>query len=312
MMKHLKHENLLPFIDSFITGHNLCIITPLIDHGSALDLIQSNFVNGLPEPVIAGILKDVLQALCYLHSRGYIHRGIRASHILVSSKGRALLSGLRDAYCIVEKGRWQRAVFDYPSDSERGLCWLSPELLQQNLRGYNEKSDIYSLGITACEMANGVSPYIDLPSTELLINKLQGNPPQLWDCNTVPPQERRTALQNLPSDSGVFDGVTATSQIHARLEAAAQRSFSRAFHRFTMLCVQHEPTLRPSAVQLLKHQFIQSSRKGSTISWEEYLSCVAPIGRSVDMETSAQVSTDENDDASQVENVMWDFTQEDI
>lgn len=59
------------------------------------------------------------------------------------------------------------------SISQRGLCWLSPEVLQQNLRGYNDRSDVYSLGITACEMANGVSPYIDLPSTELLINKLQ-------------------------------------------------------------------------------------------------------------------------------------------
>lgn len=107
-MKHLQHVNLLTCIDSFVYGHSLCIVTPLMDYGSALDLIQTHFVNGLPEPVIAGLLREVLQALIYLHSKGYIHRSIRASHILISSRGQVTLTGLRDAYCIVEKGRWQR------------------------------------------------------------------------------------------------------------------------------------------------------------------------------------------------------------
>lgn len=73
-MKHLKHNNLLTCLDSFVFGQNLCIVTPLMDYGSALDLMQTHFVNGFPETVIAGILREVLQALVYLHSKGYIHR----------------------------------------------------------------------------------------------------------------------------------------------------------------------------------------------------------------------------------------------
>ena len=298
-----------------------------MNYGSALDLIQTNFVYGLPEPVICGILRDVLQAVIYLHAKGYIHRNIRANHILVSCKGQAVLTGLDDAYCIVEKGRWQRAVYDYPSQPENSLCWLSPELLQQNLRGYNEKSDIYSLGITACEMANGVSPYTDLQSTELLISKLQGQPPQLWDSQTVPTQQERrsqpaklaVAVENsaaLPVvDSGVFDGVTATSNIQDRLEAAAQRTFSRAFHRFTMLTVQFEPTLRPSAGQLIKHAFIQSSyssRKSTPISWEEYLSSVPTIDNSlVDADKDEDQEQDSRTTATTTQfepAVSWDFS----
>jgi len=307
-MKHLKHANLLTCLDSFVSGFNLHIVTPLADYGSALDLIQTHFINGFPETVIAGILREVLQAIIYLHSKGYIHRNVRASHILISGKGRILLTGLRDAYCIVEKGRWQRAAFEYPPDPERSLCWLSPELLQQNMRGYCEKSDIYSLGITACELANGVPPFIDLQSTELLINKLNGPPPQLWDCNTIPPPEHRITLPNQPSDSGVFDGVTASNNIEARLEAASQRSFSRAFHRFTMLCVQIEPTLRPEGSQLMKHPFIQSIRKGSTANWMEYLTCVPTICKNAELESSACQPQDDEESSNSVGNLTsWDF-----
>jgi len=304
LMRHLKHSHVIACIESFVVHHNLYIITPLSDYGSALNLIQSHFFNGFPEPVIAGILRDVLYALTYLHSKGYIHRSIRASHILISSKGQALLSGLKDAYCIVEKGRWQRAVYDYPSDPVRSFCWLSPELLQQNLRGYNEKSDIYSLGITACELANGIPPFVDLASTQLLISKLHGPPPQIWDCTTIPaPELRNIVAPDQAADSGVFDGVAANSNIDTRLEAAYQRSFSRSFHRFTMLCVQHEPSLRPDVGQLTKHAFIQSVRKGSNSNWVEYFTCVPNIGERCELDAS--ISSDH--ETLHDENVTWDF-----
>lgn len=303
LMRHLKHSNIITCIESFVLHHSLHIVTPLCNYGSALDLIQSHFYNGFPEPVIAGILRDVLQALDYLHSKGYIHRSIRASHILISPDGQALLSGLKDAYCIVEKGRWQRAVYDYPSKPERSFCWLSPELLRQNLRGYNEKADIYSLGITACELANGIAPFVDLPSTQLLISKLDGSPPQIWDCNTIPPTEHRIVLADQAADSGVFDGVAANSHIEARLESAFQRCFSRSFHRFTMLCVQHEPTLRPTTTQLLKHAFIQSTRKGSNSNWIEYFTCVPLLSSRCELQTSVCKEHQELAD----EDIKWDF-----
>lgn len=202
-----------------------------------------------------------------------------------------------------------RSVFDYPSDATRNLCWLSPELLQQNLRGYTEKSDIYSLGITACELANGVPPYADQPSTLLLISKLTGSPPHLWDCNTVPPPEQRINAQpSQPSDSGVFDGVTASNNIDARFDAAYQRSFSRPFHRFVMLCVQTDPGLRPNATALMKHPFIQSIRKGSVANWLEYLQCVPTIGWNSESDSSAHyLHEDQNSGAIDFTDHEWDF-----
>ena len=50
--------------------------------------------------------------------------------------------------------------------------------------GYNEKSDVYSLGVAACEMANGLVPFSEMPSTMMLIEKLRGASPKLLDCST--------------------------------------------------------------------------------------------------------------------------------
>ena len=51
--------------------------------------------------------------------------------------------------------------------------------------GYSETSDIYSLGVSACEMANGIMPYSDFPSTLMMIEKLRGSSPRLMDFNTL-------------------------------------------------------------------------------------------------------------------------------
>ena len=75
--------------------------------------------------------------------------------------------------------------YDYPLHvAKTNLNWLSPEFLQQNLMGYNERSDLYSLGVAACEMANGLVPFSEMPATMMLIEKLRGASPKLLDCST--------------------------------------------------------------------------------------------------------------------------------
>lgn len=72
-------------------------------------------------------------------------------------------------------------VHDYPTTAKDNINWYAPELLEQNLCGYNAKTDIYGIGILCCELANGTVPFEPLSPTELLLDKLTGYIPRLLD-----------------------------------------------------------------------------------------------------------------------------------
>lgn len=106
------------------------------------------------------ISRSVLNALEYLHNRHIIHRCVCPENIYISENGHIYLSGLNNSISLIDQGYLVKRLHDFPSNIENYLNYMSPELLQQNLIGYNTKTDIYSFGVAICELANGVNPFI--------------------------------------------------------------------------------------------------------------------------------------------------------
>jgi serine/threonine protein kinase len=205
------------------------------------------------EQSLQPITKSVLSALDYLHSKHIIHRCVCPENILISQTGHVYLSGLKFCVSMMEQGSLTKRLHDYPSfstsaksaddinDDELGeyVNYLSPELLQQNLSGYNTKSDIYSLAVTLCELANGVNPFVGCEKAQMLYEKLVGFDIGLWDRNILTSPE-----------------IYATE--NPKVIASVQRRyFSDKFRNFVDICAQRQSDLRPSASQLLQHIYLK-------------------------------------------------------
>lgn len=180
LLKSLQHERVVRLLASFETRSELWLVLRYHDLGSASDLLRRAFANGMPESLVAHVLRAVLQALQYLHAQHLVHRAVRAAHVLLASDGRVALSGFHACVSMVEEGSLSERLFDYPHEyAPEYLPWLAPEVLEQNQLGYDTKSDLYSLGVTACELSTAQVPFA-APPTRLMLEKVNGVKPALF------------------------------------------------------------------------------------------------------------------------------------
>ncbi|KAG5894778.1 hypothetical protein JTB14_005214 [Gonioctena quinquepunctata] len=290
LTRQLHHPSVITYLAAFVAGPEVCVVSPLMAYGSCRDLLIRHFNEGLPEAAIITIIRDVLDALVYIHKRGYIHRAVQASHILIPAAGKACLAGMRYACPVVSNGKWQKKIHSFPASTEKNLSWLSPELLEQNLHGYNEKSDIYSVGIVICELANGSEPFAGMSRTLMLTEKVRGCAPQLLDRTTVSQEE------NL--DSG-GDYEISTNILNRR--------FSDDLHELAGLCLNREIYERPSSNQLLTHPIFKTIKK--SLPLPELLKPALPLSDRVGYDTDDMENFDTISQMSQLDlySCEWDF-----
>ncbi len=154
-----QHPCISNFYTSFISGKDVWLVMPIYEGGSVADLLQIRYPSGVEdESIIAFLLKCVLQALQYLHNQGQIHRDVKCSNVLLDMKGNVCLSDFGVSAILKEKPVAKTFVGT--------PCWMAPEVLVEE-HGYNCQADIWSLGITAIELAEGKAPYSDLSAMKV-------------------------------------------------------------------------------------------------------------------------------------------------
>ncbi|CAM0142400.1 unnamed protein product [Umbelopsis sp. WA50703] len=212
IMSLCRHENVLPVHRSFMHDSKLCIVTPVMTAGSCHDVLR-RYRKGLEEPVIACIIRQAVRGLCYLHRNNLVHRDIKAANLLINREtGNVRLAdfGVSSSLLECESRRVRNSFVGTPA-------WMAPEIVDGS--GYDHQVDIWSLAITALELAYGHAPNSKYSPIKVLISTLRDAPP-------------------------ILD------------PAQCCHDYSPMFAQFIRLCLNKDPQLRPTAAELMKHPFL--------------------------------------------------------
>jgi len=210
IMQQCDSPYVVKYFGSYFKNTDLWIVMEYCGAGSVSDCMRLRNKT-LSEDEIACICRDTLKGLEYLHLRRKIHRDVKAGNILLNTEGHAKLADFGVAGQLTDTMAKRNTVIGTP-------FWMAPEVIQEI--GYDCKADIWSLGITTLEMAEGKPPHADIHPMRAIFMIPTKPPPTFKNPDKWSPD-----MQD-----------------------------------FVLKCLVKKPEDRMSATQLLRHSFISSSK----------------------------------------------------
>ncbi|CAN7040261.1 unnamed protein product [Brassica rapa subsp. trilocularis] len=215
MLQQCNHPNVVRYLGSYQGEDYLWIVMEYCGGGSVVDVMNVT-EEALEEYQIAYICREALKGLAYLHSIFKVHRDIKGGNILLTEQGEVKLGDFGVAAQLTRTMSKRNTFIGTPH-------WMAPEVIQENR--YDGKVDVWALGVSAIEMAEGLPPRSAVHPMRVVLFMISIEPaPMLED----------------------------------------KEKWSLVFHDFVAKCLTKEPRLRPTADEMLKHKFIQRCKTGAS------------------------------------------------
>jgi hypothetical protein len=208
LQKMSAHQSIVTLREAYLSDDWLWVVMDYVAGGTLTETLGPTI--DFPEPCIAYVCRQLLSALAHMHRKGLLHRDLKSDNVLVSFDGDCKLADFGFAAGLVRE-----------KDHRTSVCgthaWMAPEVV--NGSEYDSRADVWSLGITLLECADGVPPYLDLPPLKAMLAITTSEPPRLKH------PER----------------------------------WSKEFNHLIEACLRRDPKKRPTSEQLLMHPFVRKA-----------------------------------------------------
>ncbi|XP_051716307.1 misshapen-like kinase 1 isoform X2 [Ctenopharyngodon idella] len=178
---HSHHRNIATYYGAFVKkspagqDDQLWLVMEYCGAGSVTDLLKKTKGNCLKEDWIAYICREVLRGLLHLHSNHVIHRDIKGQNVLLTENAEIKLVDFGVSAQLDRTIGRRNTFIGTP-------YWMAPEVIacdENPDSTYDYRSDVWSLGITALEMAEGAPPLCDMHPMRALFLIPRNPPPKL-------------------------------------------------------------------------------------------------------------------------------------
>ncbi|XP_072807395.1 mitogen-activated protein kinase kinase kinase kinase 4 isoform X43 [Vicugna pacos] len=181
LKKYSHHRNIATYYGAFIKksppGHDdqLWLVMEFCGAGSITDLVKNTKGNALKEDWIAYISREILRGLAHLHIHHVIHRDIKGQNVLLTENAEVKLVDFGVSAQLDRTVGRRNTFIGTP-------YWMAPEVIacdENPDATYDYRSDLWSCGITAIEMAEGAPPLCDMHPMRALFLIPRNPPPRL-------------------------------------------------------------------------------------------------------------------------------------
>lgn len=248
ILEMLNHPNVVQYFGVEVHRHKVYIFMEFCEGGSLAGLLTHGRIED--EMVIQVYTLQMLEGLAYLHQSGVAHRDIKPENILLDHNGVIKFVDFGAAKVIATSGRTLgggsgganqgRSMNGTNLNSMTGTpMYMSPEVITGASGAGNGVVDIWSLGCCVLEMATGRRPWTNLDNEwAIMYHIAAGHKPQLPSADQL-------------SDPG---------------------------RKFISRCLEHDPSNRPGAVELLNDPWIVAIRQAAFVSSDSVSTPSSEVG----------------------------------
>lgn len=182
ILRNIHHPNVIKFIDKLITKKQILILTEYYNGGTLLNFLNDylkNYHRPPPEEIVQYIMRQIIDGLKYLHDKKIVHRDLKCEHIMINyedeydkennniMKSKIVITDFfSSAY--LKKGQLSGEIIGTPVYMDPGILNKRCKIPGYENYKYDEKVDIWSLGIIFCELLTGYNPFSSISFEELL------------------------------------------------------------------------------------------------------------------------------------------------